>query len=360
MAIICYEFSRPIFTESPLMARKKPLVTLYQRGDSGTFYLHFTRDGKRFRLWAGKDRDKAERQRRIVELELLEGKQPRTVANPPLSELVREYLDYIQRMREKKSYDSFYRPKCTTFLGEVGNKRLSNISTRDIEDYILRRKKAHSVWCAAGDFRALRAMFNWAMRHRYISENPCRGIPEVKTPRGLVRFLEKEEVVKLLRAAKGTHLFPLVATATHTGLRQKELIFLEWEDFDWKRNLIYLRNKPDKGMTLKTYQERAVPLRRQLKEILLPYRKDHGWCFLNAKGKQYTWGLERNFNEIRDKAGIPDCTIKTLRHTFASHLVMAGVSIFKVSQWLGHASVKTTMIYAHLSPQDPEIDRVAY
>jgi len=47
---------------------------------------------------------------------------------------------------------------------------------------------------------------------------------------------------------------------------------------------------------------------------------------------------------------------ETLRHTFASHLVMNGISIYKVSQWLGHKSVNTTMIYAHLAPQDDEIN----
>jgi len=342
------------------MTRQDPPVRLYQRKDSGSFYVHFTKDGKRFRLWAGKDKAKAERQLRIVELELLKGGQVKHAANPSLSRLVREYLDHVKAMREKKSYDSFYRPKCHAFLREIGSKRLSNISTREIEEYIAKRTNAFSVWCAAGDFRALRAMFNWARKHRYVSENPCNGIPDVKTPRALVRFLESEEVTRLLSAADGTHLYPLVATAVHTGLRQKELVFLEWEDIDWRRNLVYIRNKPEKGMTLKSYQERTVPLRRQLEDILLPYRKKQGWCFLNAKGKQYTSKLEHNFNRIREVADLPDCTIKTLRHTFASHLVMAGVSIFKVSQWLGHASIKTTMIYTHLSPQDPEIDRVTY
>ena len=47
-----------------------------------------------------------------------------------------------------------------------------------------------------------------------------------------------------------------------------------------------------------------------------------------------------------------------LRHTFASHLVMKGISIYKVSQWLGHQSVNTTMVYAHLAPQDDEINKL--
>jgi len=52
------------------------------------------------------------------------------------------------------------------------------------------------------------------------------------------------------------------------------------------------------------------------------------------------------------------CSPHVLRHTFASHLVMKGISIYKVSQWLGHRSVNTTMIYAHLAPQDDEINKL--
>ncbi len=49
-------------------------------------------------------------------------------------------------------------------------------------------------------------------------------------------------------------------------------------------------------------------------------------------------------------------TLHTLRHTFASHLVTKGVDIYRVSQWLGHSSVNTTMIHAHLAPQDDQIN----
>ena len=58
------------------------------------------------------------------------------------------------------------------------------------------------------------------------------------------------------------------------------------------------------------------------------------------------------------EAGIENCNLHSLRHTFASQLVMAGVSIYKVSRWLGHSDVKTTMIYAHLAPQDADINRI--
>ena len=107
---------------------------------------------------------------------------------------------------------------------------------------------------------------------------------------------------------------------------------------------------------MKDRQSRTVPLNAELKKILEPLRKDRGYCFLNSAGKQLDdKELSREFKEVVAKpAGLADRTPHVLRHTFASHLAMRGVRIYKVSQWLGHQSVNTTMIYAHLAPQDDE------
>ena len=61
--------------------------------------------------------------------------------------------------------------------------------------------------------------------------------------------------------------------------------------------------------------------------------------------------LRNELIKIAEKAGIEDFTkVHTLRHTFASHLVMQGVDLPTVQRLMGHASVETTMIYAHLAP----------
>jgi len=65
---------------------------------------------------------------------------------------------------------------------------------------------------------------------------------------------------------------------------------------------------------------------------------------------------KRAFKSVVVAAGVPWCTAHMLRHTFASQLAMAGVSLYKIKSWLGHASVTTTEIYAHLAPVDEDID----
>ncbi|OQA92180.1 MAG: Tyrosine recombinase XerD [Elusimicrobia bacterium ADurb.Bin231] len=56
--------------------------------------------------------------------------------------------------------------------------------------------------------------------------------------------------------------------------------------------------------------------------------------------------------KIMKKAGIPGSSFHTLRHTFASSLAIAGVDLYRISKLLGHSSIKTTEIYAHLQPSD--------
>lgn len=122
--------------------------------------------------------------------------------------------------------------------------------------------------------------------------------------------------------------------------------------------MITLVNK--EGFTLKSKESRTVPLNSNLKAILEPLARNKGFCFRDADGNQWTpVRLSDEFKRLIVKpSGLANFSLHTLRHTFASHLVMKGVSIYKVSTWLGHSTVSTTMIYAHLAPQDNEIDKL--
>ena len=61
--------------------------------------------------------------------------------------------------------------------------------------------------------------------------------------------------------------------------------------------------------------------------------------------------MQKTWERIRKQAGIPDVRIHDLRHSFASFMIMNGLNIFEVSKLLGHADIKTTMRYAHLTNQ---------
>ncbi len=79
-------------------------------------------------------------------------------------------------------------------------------------------------------------------------------------------------------------------------------------------------------------------------------RADSPWVFCKKNGERYG-NIRKAFEGARKRAGIVDFRFHDLRHTFASHLVMAGVDLRTIQELLGHKSFEMTLRYAHLSPE---------
>jgi len=137
-------------------------------------------------------------------------------------------------------------------------------------------------------------------------------------------------------------------------MRKFELENLQWADVDRERKRICIRHKPDWSPKS---GERDLPMNDRL--VTLFTRMQHD--VEAAKPRDYVFSVVRSRhsgNWIREqliktarKAGIEDLTkLHTLRHTFASHLVMKGVDLPTVQKLMGHSDIQTTMIYAHLAP----------
>ena len=84
--------------------------------------------------------------------------------------------------------------------------------------------------------------------------------------------------------------------------------------------------------------------------LVLRKKADSPWVFCTKNGEQYA-NIGKAIEGARKRAGIVDFRFHDLRHTFASHLVMAGVDLTTVQELLGHKSFEMTLRYAHLSPE---------
>ena len=137
-------------------------------------------------------------------------------------------------------------------------------------------------------------------------------------------------------------------------MRKAELENLQWQDIDLKRRKILIRRKQD--WQPKT-GKREIPIGDSLLSVLADLKKQNvgatasDYVFATRHGGHSHNRLRRELIKIAQRTGIEGLTkLHTLRHTFASHLVMSGVDLPTVKKLMGHADIQTTMIYAHLAP----------
>lgn len=139
----------------------------------------------------------------------------------------------------------------------------------------------------------------------------------------------------------GDHLTPMVLLAMNTGLRRGELTSLVWADINLPGRMLTVR-----GGNAKSGRTRHIPLNVEAMDVLKRYRRQH------TEGRLFpVFSIATAFAALLEAAGITALRFHDLRHSFASHLVMAGADLYVVKELLGHASIAMTERYAHLAPK---------
>jgi len=175
-------------------------------------------------------------------------------------------------------------------------------------------------------------------------------IPYGKRPKTLPSVLSPDEVLRLLNTETPGRDRLLLQVAYGCGLRLSELLHLRVTDIDSARMVIHVRQ--GKGA-----KDRLVPLSRRLLEELRNYWRlfrPRTWLFRSQKLDRPLHGsyLQRRFIRLRKKAGITKrCSMHTLRHSYATHLLEAGVDLLTLKALLGHRSLESTARYVHVSTQ---------
>jgi integrase len=179
-------------------------------------------------------------------------------------------------------------------------------------------------------------------------------LPRVKVTDKGWDFFSHEEVTKLIAAARDDEERAVLTFAIDTGARAGEQLALEWGDIDWHSNLVVFRRSSTRGEVgpTKSGKERKVPMTDRLVNALRRIKHLRGkLVFCRADGKPLTlWQLHERLWGTCRRAGLREIRWHDLRHSFASQLVMAGVPLRQVQDWLGHSTIAMTMRYSHLSP----------
>jgi integrase/recombinase XerD len=261
----------------------------------------------------------------------------------------------------------------------INDMRIRNFAARTIESYVAGvvkltrfvRRSPDTV--SAEEIRAfqvemLSRKVSWSQFNQVVSAlrfffavtlgrpGVVEMLPYGKKPRRLPAVLSVEEVNQLLAAARPGQQRILLTTAYACGLRVSELVHLKVTDIDSARMVLTVRQG-------KGHKDRQVPLSPRLLAELRHWWSCHRsrpWLFPGNGGPRFeaatrplhTGSVQRMCKKVVAKAKLrKSVSMHTLRHSYATHLLEAGVNVVTLQRLLGHNSLQTTALYLHLSAQ---------
>ena len=173
-------------------------------------------------------------------------------------------------------------------------------------------------------------------------------LPRPKTEKKLPAVLTMEECLQIFRVVDNPKHKLLLLIGYGAGLRVSEIVTLEWRDILFSEHKIHIKNakgKKDRMVMLPYSIVSSLELYKQLYE---PNKYVFEGQFA---GEPYSVGsAQAVMRQALKKSGLAKkATVHTLRHSFATHLLESGTDIRYIQKFLGHASIKTTTIYTHVS-----------
>lgn len=218
---------------------------------------------------------------------------------------------------------------------------------------------------------AVRSFYSWLVREGVIESNPAAVVSSPKLPKPLPHVLSQEDVEKLLKCADastpaGALDAALVELLYASGARIGEVASLDVDRIDFSDKSVRLFGKGSKERIVPLYPAALRALDAYLahaRPVLLANHKGslateeaadaQRALFINARGARMSErSLRARFEKLLARAGLAGmATPHTMRHTFATEVLDGGADLRSVQEMLGHASLSTTQIYTHLTPE---------
>lgn len=246
------------------------------------------------------------------------------------------------------------------FLEKFAKDALKQVRLEDIDHFMIRRYVVglqgheYAKRSVARKLATLRSFFKYLIREEVIKADPMSGVSSPKLNKPLPKFLDVNEVARLIESADTVDLSGLRDRAIMEvlysgGIRVSELVSLESGDVDIVGEVIKVRGKGKK--------ERLAPIGGKAADALTAYLKARNSgekaVFLNRSGTRMTArSVERMLEKYLKKAAIDKkISPHALRHTFATHMLDAGANLRVVQELLGHKNLSTTQIYTHVTAE---------
>jgi len=226
---------------------------------------------------------------------------------------------------------------------------------------VVANKKPVSAGMIRRELVVLSAAINHAVENGRLTSAPKITMPPVGSSR--TRYLEREEIERLLANCIEPHIKLFVTLAINTGARKGALLEMRWSQIDFANRIIFLNPE---GRVQTNKRRAIVPMNDLLHDALWKAKVQ---CEADAKETEEETdkpavpcgyvisyrnarvaNIRTGFRLACRRAGIKDATPHTLRHTAGTLMALAGIDLFLIAKVLGHSVQKTTELYAHFRP----------
>lgn len=266
-----------------------------------------------------------------------------------------EYSNLIKQNRSAAYHKSVVNSlkHLTDYFG--CQRAIQTLGLKDIESFIshLQQKvnKGYRVYV-----RTLKAAFSKAVDWNYIKENYFLKVKLPKKQQVNPAYICSSQLAEIIGQIENEIIRGLVVFAFYTGMRLNEIVNLTWRNVNLSTRIITVG---DEQFTTKGRNQRYIPICEEValiltfslreKEKIIPIGNSYVFC--KANGEAFTGDYVSKIFKKACKAVGTDKSIHfhSLRHSFASNLVQKGVNLYTIKELLGHSSISTTEIYAHLN-----------
>ena len=255
------------------------------------------------------------------------------------------YKAILKRKRYSENTIKTYTNYFEDFTAYFSNKDISDITTEEINDYILELINSRNISVSQQNQRINAIKFYYEkvlnrQKQYYLIERPRTAIK-------LPNVLSKEEISRLIKTIDNIKHKCIISAIYSAGLRRSEVLNIKPEDIDSHRMLIKISGG-------KGNKDRYTLLSVKLLDDLRIYYKEYKpekWLFEGQNGGKYSpESVAKILKKALLKSGIRKrVTPHTLRHSFATHLLEQGIDLRYIQELLGHSNSKTTEIYTHVS-----------
>lgn len=232
---------------------------------------------------------------------------------------------------------------------EAATKPLAEITANDIRLYLFKYQSEKNV--SNRTLEAIRCaictFMRWATNEGYIPTNPVETLKPIKFEKKPRESLEQIELEIMRRACTTLRETAMIEVLYSTGCRVTELTRIKLSDINWVDHSVELFGKGRKYRTSYINAKAEIAIRTYLEQRR--HKSPYLFCNDRGGGQMRKGNIERMMRVLRARAGMGDrkITPHTFRHTMATQALQASMPVTDIQKLLGHASVNTTMVYAH-------------